>query len=814
MHKRLLIVLFTVLSLVLVTVPLVSPSSASAASLSSQRAHSAAQAATSTNLVQDGGFENQTTSTVSAPWSTVGPGSEGIDLSKGFSHSGLNNAWLRNSNTSWNAIVQVVPVQPNTNYTLTGWIMNNFGQNVGYLGAYASNGSTILQQTSYDALPFYTNQIVDFNSGSNSTIEIFAGFTGQGSDYWMRLDDVSLAPSVFAPQSTFFSTAQEESYSTYTMAGNGDLWPSCWSNDGNLYTSNGDGTGFGSVNTDLVVSRISGTPPNLSGTTLATNVGSDWSGSAYNRKPTGMLCVNGTIYLAFQNLQMGTFNSAPVASIAESTDHGVTWTWDTSGPMFSNGLFTTIFFLDFGQNYGNAIDGYVYVYGLDGNWRGQQDLYLGRVPNNQVMTRSSWQFYTGTDGSGNATWSSDIIAKVPVLEDDRTLYQQTFGNFCCANSPVIAQGGVTYDAPLHRYIFASWSYATQEFYEAPSPWGPWSNFLSKDFGPAAGTQNLGQYGTNIPSKFISADGKSMYVQSNIICCNGQFYTYSLRKLDVSPYTSTTPGNGISNTSNLAQTGNGTTAISKSTHFGTLSGANFSDSLNDGNLTQDEDDWDQEVKPLSWWGYTWNQAYNINKVVYTTGNMFSDGGWFGSGLTVQVRQNFQWVNVSSLSVAPAYPYSSSAGTNMTYTFTFANTWGDGVRIIGAPGGTSHFTSIAELAVYYSNGGGTAVEPAAPGAAAAPTSIPTTKWWITTGSNAPGYRGGWTQVGTLNAGVNYVYCKSWGAEVSDSSGNYNHYWLWTDLDTGGSGWVSAYYLSLWGNDQALDNNGNVIPDCPTT
>ncbi|MGH9583602.1 MAG: hypothetical protein ACRD4O_11760, partial [Bryobacteraceae bacterium] len=29
-----------------------------------------------------------------------------------------------------------------------------------------------------------------------------------------------------------------------------------------------------------------------------------------------------------------------------------------------------------------------------------------------------------------------------------------------------------------------------------------------------------------------------------------------------------------------------------------------------------------------------------------------------------------------------------------------TWGDGVRIIGTPGGPSHFTSIAELAVYYS------------------------------------------------------------------------------------------------------------------
>ena len=113
---------------------------------------------------------------------------------------------------------------------------------------------------------------------------------------------------------------------------------------------------------------------------------------------------------------------------------------------------------------------------------------------------------------------------------------------------------------------------------------------------------------------------------------------------------------------------------------------------------------------------------------------------------------------------------------------------------------------------SNGGG--VIPAPPGSSVVITSVPGAHWWITTFANAPGYRGGWTQVGTLNAGTSYVFCKQWGAQVSSSDGSsFNHYWFWTDLDTGGQGWVSAYYLSLWGNDQALDNNGNVIPDCPT-
>src|SRR5437588_323470 len=119
--------------------------------------------------------------------------------------------------------------------------------------------------------------------------------------------------------------------------------------------------------------------------------------------------------------------------------HGATWTWDSSAPMFPNSAFTTIFFLDYGKNYANAIDGYVYAYGLDSNWRAQQELFLARVPNTQVQTRSSWQFYTGSDGSGNPTWSSDIKAKAPVLEDDRRIYAQTFGNFCCTNGHPLGQ---------------------------------------------------------------------------------------------------------------------------------------------------------------------------------------------------------------------------------------------------------------------------------------------------------------------------------------------------------------------------------------
>jgi hypothetical protein len=507
------------------------------------------------------------------------------------------------------------------------------------------------------------------------------------------------------PESTFFSTVAEERFSTYQMTGNGDLWPTCWASDDNLYTANGDGTGFGKVYSDILVSRIVGDVRAATGTTLNTNVGTDWSGPNYTRKPTGMLCIGGAIYMAFQNLNEVTFNDASAASIAKSTDNGVTWTWDTEAPMFGKPvnpsspeayLFTTIFFLDYGKDSANAIDSYVYAYGLDNNWRGEQQMYLARVPADAVMTRSAWEFFTGTDAEDVPSWTSDITKKKPVLTDTRLLYPLMFGTDCPPEQPVISQGGVTYDAPLKRYLFASWSCSTHELYEAPQPWGPWKHFASTDFGPIRLTENRGQYGTNIPSKFISADGKTVWLQSNV-CCYGDSYRFSVRRLYLETDTHPEHRNEPSD-DNLALS-DGTRAVSKSTHFGSLCGRTCDDLISKVQDNFSEDDYDEEEKTLDWWGYTWPRAYNLNQVVYVTGVMYPNGGWYGTGLHVQVRQDNQWVDVPDATVTPTYPYSSDAGSFTTYTFSFPETWGDGIRIIGRPGGTGYFTSIHQLAVYY-------------------------------------------------------------------------------------------------------------------
>ena len=103
-------------------------------------------------------------------------------------------------------------------------------------------------------------------------------------------------------------------------------------------------------------------------------------------------------------------------------------------------------------------------------------------------------------------------------------------------------------------------------------------------------------------------------------------------------------------------------------------------------------------------------------------------------------------------------------------------------------------------------GTAPPPPAP----SPSNV---RYWVDTYANAPGYASptSTAQTGTLYQGTSYVYCKTWGREIRSGS-SFNRWWLKTDLDVGpGNQYVSAYYLSRWGNDEARDNDGYDLPRC---
>jgi hypothetical protein len=349
------------------------------------------------------------------------------------------------------------------------------------------------------------------------------------------------------PTSTAIPDAAVELADSIGLPSTGDLWPSCWSGDA-LYAAWGDGFGFSDAGAyrrpSIGVARITGYPsPGAAAMTGETLVHDDersqatfkvWSGAGYYQKPTGMLCTPGRMFLAVQDLDASNYGDAPAATIAVSTDSGRSWSEGTA-PMFDDHEFTTIMFLDYGQDSASAVDGYIYVYGLDYNWRWSdttippQGLYLARVGTALgVLDRATWEYFGGMS-DGAPVWVTNFGDRLPVLVDCTRRYAtSTFEGYT-----VISQGGVVYDPSRRRYLYTSWSEYTFEFYEAPQPWGPWTKFLYLDFGlpPWTPTHN-GGYGTTVPSRFMSQDAGTMWLQSNTWSSGVDENNFALRTLSL------------------------------------------------------------------------------------------------------------------------------------------------------------------------------------------------------------------------------------------------------------------------------------------
>jgi hypothetical protein len=194
--------------------------------------------------------------------------------------------------------------------------------------------------------------------------------------------------------------------------------------------------------------------------------------------------------------------------------------------MFTDHVFTTGFFLDFGKCQERRIDDYEYVFGLDYNWRFSKDflqtrMYLARVPRQHVMERDKWEFVRQLV-DGQPSWSAAIEERTPVLEDT-DLY--------CDGQSAIAQGHVVYLAPLNRYLYSSRAKCVWIFYEAPAPWGPWSKIAVKEWkGKWTETYHAG-YNVVIPSKFLDPDGRGGWTVTSLSSSTfgGKYYNMGFRR---------------------------------------------------------------------------------------------------------------------------------------------------------------------------------------------------------------------------------------------------------------------------------------------
>jgi len=269
-----------------------------------------------------------------------------------------------------------------------------------------------------------------------------------------------------------------------------DNWPLTWAADGRLYTAYGDGQGFEpytGVKLGLGFARVEGPANRFHGTNIRSRTGENYGMGSRGAKASGMLSVGGVLYLLCRN--------AGNAILAWSVDGARTWEWAPWRFTESMGCPT---FLNYGQDYAGARDGYVYVYSPDSDsaYVSADHFVLARVPAESIREREAWSFYVRLE-EGRPVWSAEIAERGAVF----------------TNPGACARSSVSWNAALSRYLW--WQNVRLPdgdvdtrfrgafgLYEAPEPWGPWRTAYytaAWDVGP-------GEMGS-IPTKWLSVDGR-------------------------------------------------------------------------------------------------------------------------------------------------------------------------------------------------------------------------------------------------------------------------------------------------------------------
>jgi len=273
-----------------------------------------------------------------------------------------------------------------------------------------------------------------------------AGFPdrfGCSVDCWKFLDPDPCGTTI--PLSPVINSVSLDFDAPLTIHSFGDFWRNTWATDNKLYTAWGDGEGFidGRDFHVMGIGAISGTYPNLEGENSFVSEHL-YPESKINEKPGSLLAIDDRLYLTGEsNDHEGTF------FIAYSDDQGITWTkspgtWDLEG---INGLHPN--FINMGKNFEFGGD---YVYTIISNDQSVNQVYLSRVLKENILDYNQYEFY-----SGNDTWSLDSSDAVRILPDN-------------VIEPTEIHLTANYHPGVNRYLMIT----TQNVFDAPTPWGPWT----------------------------------------------------------------------------------------------------------------------------------------------------------------------------------------------------------------------------------------------------------------------------------------------------------------------------------------------------
>ena len=124
-------------------------------------------------------------------------------------------------------------------------------------------------------------------------------------------------------------------------------------------------------------------------------------------------------------------------------------------------------------------------------------------------------------------------------------------------------------------------------------------------------------------------------------------------------------------------------------------------MNNAKYDDNNDSWNGLWKDDDYWGYLWATPKFFDHIVYFTGNMFANGGWFLNLKMQYTQDGITWADAPIVDVYPACDFSDQRGGKLPFTrydIQIPTLRGTGIRIAGTPGGTATFSSISELEVF--------------------------------------------------------------------------------------------------------------------
>jgi hypothetical protein len=327
---------------------------------------------------------------------------------------------------------------------------------------------------------------------------------------------------------------------------NADTWYPSWAANGNLYSPWTDGKvgavssmSFGKTPTTGYATILGDDPLHLEITDVGVYPGDP---APYEgRYPCGSLVYDGVWYYGTYCLLATTHDPAkglnwdilgPFVGFRYSLDYGKTW-HDTPhtpvNPLFGepaapggNLKMGSPHFVDFGKNMQYSPDGKAYLVGHGAtdpdpsprpanlSWITGDQIYMARVkPGIQNMNnRAMYEFFAGYDAQQRPIWTRDFARIKPLVD---------WNNNCgCVT--------MTYDAPLKKFLMCitdggnTISKFNTYILESDHLAGPWKLVVyMREFGEQG-------YFVNIPSKFISPDGRTAWLCYAANFTNGYLHT--------------------------------------------------------------------------------------------------------------------------------------------------------------------------------------------------------------------------------------------------------------------------------------------------